>query len=144
MSDETNSKRYHSTEEIEAVVRKFESCELPLEEFNHRAHLTVALWYLLQLPVVEATGHMRTSLHRFINYYGRQGYNETITLFWVKITHRHLDDTDTNRPIPDVINEVIEQCGNSQLIFNYYSKARISSKEAQTTWMEPDLKPLEF
>ena len=56
VNTEPNSKKpYHSTEDIEALIRHFESCELSLEEFGHRAHLTVALRYLLRSPATEAT-----------------------------------------------------------------------------------------
>ncbi len=37
---------YTSDKEVLEVVSRFESCELPTADFNHREHLIVALCYL--------------------------------------------------------------------------------------------------
>ena len=89
---------------------------------------------------------MRASLHRFLDHYGhdRQKYNETITLFWLKLVDKFLEQTDKARTAVDIYNEMVEFCGDPQLIFNYYSKELLSSEEARRGWVEPDLKPLEF
>jgi hypothetical protein len=46
---------YQTTAEIEALVREFETCTLPRPQWTHNAHLTVALWYLLNHSGQEAT-----------------------------------------------------------------------------------------
>ncbi len=80
---------YSSFAEIETVVRGFESCRIQPSQFNHRAHLTVALWYLSQgeLPQ-QAAIRMRVSLQRFLNHHNIKGYNETMTLFWMRLLRR--------------------------------------------------------
>ena len=45
--------------EIESLVRAFEAGNLPKPEWTHRAHLTVALWYLRRHPRAEATRRIR-------------------------------------------------------------------------------------
>lgn len=139
---------YTSLDEIEAVVQGFENCTTPDSEFDHRAHLTVALSYLhlYGLTISEATARMRAGLYRFLDHHGhdRQKYNETITLFWIKLVRSFLDRTDASRPIADLANEMNDLYGKSQLIFNYYSKERLSSDEARKGWIEPDVKPLDF
>jgi hypothetical protein len=140
--------RYRSGDEIEAVVSGFENCTLPDSEFNHAAHLIVALSYLhrSRLTVPQAAVRIRAALYRFLDHYGedRQKYNETITLFWVKLVDSFLEQTDTTRPLADIANEMIESVGSSQTIYNYYSKERLSSEEARKTWIEPDVKPLDY
>src|SRR5947209_17539740 len=135
---------YKSVDEIEAVVRGFESCTTQPSEFNHRAHLTVAFAYLhlSQLTVAGALERMRIGLYRFLdhNHVAREKYNETITLFWIKLIRSFLDRTDAKRPVADIANEMIASYGNSQLIFDYYSKEIISSEEARKMWIEPDAK----
>lgn len=146
MSEQKNF--YQSDDEIKTLVHGFEDCTLLDSEFNHRAHLTVALSYLhlLRLTVPEATERMRAGLYRFLDYYGhdRQKYNETITLFWIKLVRGFLNRTNLSQSAAELANDLIEACGNPQLIFSYYSKELLSSDEARTGWLEPDLKPLEF
>ena len=147
MSPHSKAKRsYGSPGEVENVVRKFESCTLPPSEFDHRAHLTVALWYLTHSSVPEATHQMRAGLYRFLSHYGhyQQKYNETITVFWMRWVRSFLDRANMSHSIADIANEMIASCSNSQLIFAYYSKERVMSEEARATWIEPDQKPLDF
>ena len=139
-------KRYESLDEMEAVVRGFESCAFAPAEFTHTAHLTVALWYLSGLTVPLAAERMRAGLYRFLDHHGlgHEKYNETITLFWLKIMRKTLDEAGINRPLVETANEVIAQFGDSRLIFDYYSRERIFSEEAKSDWVEPDLKVLGF
>jgi hypothetical protein len=145
----TESKSYYrSDREVEAIVEGFEDCTLPDSEFSHPAHLTVALFYLrnLRLTIPQATARMRDALLQFLDYYGedRRKYNETITLFWVKLVSSFLDRTDTTRAAADLANEMIELYGSSRIIYDYYSRERLSSEEARQAWAEPDVKPLDF
>jgi hypothetical protein len=141
-----STRAYESLDEIERVVRGFESCRLAPSEFTHPAHLTVAAWYLTRLTVPEAAARMREGLYRFLDHHGvgRGKYNETITLFWVKLVRKFLDGAEMNRSLLDITNEAIELFGGSQLIFDYYSRERVFSEEAKQAWVEPDLKPLDF
>lgn len=145
----TGSRDYYKSDtEVEAVVLGFENCTLPDSEFNHAAHLTVALSYLhlAQLTVPEATERMRAAIYRFLKHHGHdsQIYNETITLFWVKLVHSFLEQMDTARPVMEIANEMIETLGSSQLIYDYYSKEHLSSEKAKDAWIEPDMRPLDF
>ena len=139
---------YKSDEEIEMVVHGFESCATPPAAFDHRAHLTVAFSYLhlSRLNVTAARERMRASLYRFLdhNNVGRQKYHETITLFWIKRARSFLAEMDAERPVAEIANEMIEACGGAQLIYEYYSRERLSSDEARMMWVEPDVKALDF
>ena len=143
----TRPKRlYENSDEIERVVQGFESCTLLPSELDHGAHLTVALWYLSRLTDAEAGERMRAGLYRFLDHHGLgyEKYNETITLFWIRRIRKFLDDADSKRSLADIANEAITLFGDSRLAFDYYSKERISSEAAKTSWVEPDLKPLDF
>lgn len=144
-----NPKNYYQSEdEIEAVVNGFENCTLPDSQFKHAEHLTIALSYLhrLGLTVEEATTRMREALYRYLDKYAgeRQAYNETITLFWIRIVNSFLERTDTTRPMKEIANEMIESLGNSNLIYDYFSREHLLSKEGKTAWVEPDVKPLNY
>jgi len=136
---------YHNADEVEAIVRGLEACTIGPAEFKHQAHLTVALWYLSRLSHAEASARMRESLFRFINHHGEQGYNETMTIFWLKLVGRFLDRVQPGRgSIAELANELALTYRDSRLIFDYYSRELISSPAAREGWVEPDLKPLDF
>src|SRR5918911_1686263 len=124
---------YESADEIEALVNGFESCAIPADEFAHRAHLVVALshLHLSGMTVPQAAARMRAGLYRFIEHHGvdRRKYNETITLFWIKLVRSFLDKTDPSRPAAEIANEIIEAYGSAQLIYTYYSKEHLLSEE---------------
>jgi hypothetical protein len=142
MTDAQNP--YASADEVETVVRGFEACTTKPSEFTHGAHLTVALWYLSGLTLAEATERMRAGLLRFLNHYGEQGYNETITIFWLRLAQRFLDDAPRESPIHELANLLMATRNNSRLVYDYYSKELLSSTEAKAQWVEPDLRPLDF
>jgi hypothetical protein len=135
---------YEGSSEIRSLVQRFESCQLMPSEMTHGAHLSISVWYLSQFPSSEGTRRISENLIRFIGHYGLKGYNETITLFWIKLISRFLEGVDRSRSITDLANDLIGRFNNSQIIFDYYSRERLLSEEARIGWVEPDLKPLDF
>jgi hypothetical protein len=135
---------YRSDDEIRALARSFETCSLPDEAFDHRAHLMVATWYLSSMTAVEAAGRMREGLLRFLAHYGAdlQKYNETITQFWVRRLDKLLNETDSSRSLAERANQAIDRAGDSNVIFEYYTRERLFSEEGRTRCIEPDIKGL--
>jgi hypothetical protein len=145
----TDAENYFKSDlEVERRVQEFENCTLPDFEFDHPSHLAVALSYLhlSGLTVPEAVERMREALYRFLDYHGhgRQKYNETITLFWIKLVRSFLDRTRPARSIARLANEMIASFGDSKIIYDYYSKEHLLSESARRAWVEPDIKPLNF
>lgn len=137
---------FQNSDEIEEVVRKFEDCTLSPDEFRHRQHLTVVIWYLSRFTRLETALRMRVGLYRFLDHHriDRGKYHETMTLFWIKRVGAQLRQFAEESPIAAVANEIIETCGDPQLIFDYYSRELIATMTASAAWVEPDLKPLDF
>lgn len=147
MSDAANSdgKGYYNNDgEIQSLVERFESCVLEPDDVTHAAHLAICAWYLSRLTASEGARQIRGSLLRFVEHHDLKVYNETITLFWIRLVSRSLESIDRSRLIEDLANDLIERLGNSQIIFDYYSREHLLSEEAQARWVEPDLKPLDF
>ncbi|HEX7176079.1 MAG TPA: hypothetical protein VF240_12530, partial [Pyrinomonadaceae bacterium] len=91
---------YESDEEVEDVLRRFESGALRPAEFKHRQHLTVALLYLLRLPEREVHARMRDTILRFLAHHRLDAsvYHETITAFWLRRVRFYVRGADTERP----------------------------------------------
>lgn len=139
---------YRSTDEVETLVRDFESCTLPRAVWTHHAHLTVALWYLLHHPAPDATRLIRDRIKRYNHAHGiattpTSGYHETLTLFWIRIVRRYLSEhalADTS--LVALANGLLSRYGRKELPLEYYSRERLFTPEARAAWVEPDLKSL--
>src|SRR5262249_19486871 len=128
--------------EIAALVRAFEACEIHPAEFKHYQHLTVALWFVAHFPFPQASKLMRAGIQKLAAAYNKMGYHETITLFWLTIVRSFLESAMKDESIAAVANRLISDCGNKNLIYEYYSREKLNSSHARNEWVEPDLKPL--
>jgi hypothetical protein len=122
-------------------VRAFETCEIHPAEFKHYQHLAVALWYVSHLPYSEACEKLKRGIQRLAASYGKTGYHETITEFWLRKVREFLRSMESQGSLSALTNQLIERYANKNLIFDYYSKEALDSKEARTGWVEPNLKP---
>ena len=133
---------YQSRSEIEAVVQGFESCSTAKDQFPHQSHLTVAIWYLHDSGIDRATEKMRKGLFRFLEHHGvgQKKYNETLTIFWLKVIDNKLKELSADLSLLELTNSVISTLANARIVFDYYSTELLSSPEAKRKWIEPDLK----
>ncbi|MDY6805397.1 MAG: hypothetical protein SXA11_16535 [Cyanobacteriota bacterium] len=134
---------WKTTEEIEELVDKFNNCTLPRGDWNHAAHLIVALWYLINSPETEAINRIRNGIKKYNAANGIQntensGYHETMTLFWIKVVQQYLLAASPRLPLVVIANDLINTYNNSSLPFAYYSREKLMSVEARKNWVEPD------
>ena len=140
--------KFRTTEDIFRLVRRFEDCTLPRGEWTHAAHLTVALWHLLQFDWPEAVGHVRRGIRRYnaahdIPTTPTGGYHETLTLFWLRTVRAYLEaERNEARPLVHLANELVATHDKS-LPLTHYTRERLFSPEARAHWVAPDLKPLD-
>ncbi|WP_026734776.1 hypothetical protein [Fischerella sp. PCC 9605] len=145
MSDKCS--KFQTVAEIENLLAAFNHCTLPRCEWNHTAHLTVALWYLTQYGEKEGSDRIRQSIQRYNAAMGIQttknsGYHETLTLFWIQIVRRYLSVNNRKDSLLQLTNGLIDSYGNKYLPLQYYSRDLLMSWVARSSWVEPDLKPL--
>ena len=133
---------FATDEEIAELVRRFESCEINPADFRHYQHLTVALWYVRQLPYELAAEKLRAGIQKLAAAYGKSGYHETITLFWLMMVRDFAAPADADERICALANRLVVCCGDKDLIKKYYSEELIASAEARDGWVEPDLMAL--
>lgn len=122
--------------EVLMLVRKLEQCQLSATEFHHRDHLAVTVAYLYVMDLETALAAMRDSLKRFTAHHGVKGYHETITRFWMKAVHEHLD---RDLCLAASVQKIQAELGDKNLIYRHYSKEVVHSEEAKLEWVEPDL-----
>ena len=132
---------YRDDRTIRAVVENFERCLYAPEEFTHPRHLTVATWYLCTLSEGAALTRMRESLLRFTAHHGKQGYNETITRFWMLLITEHLGRQREGLSHVERVNDVVARYPKETL-FDYYTRDRVMSESARREWLEPDLRTI--
>jgi hypothetical protein len=135
---------FRTTDEIFSLVRRFEDCTLPRSEWTHAAHLTVALWHLLQFDWPEATERVRQGIRRYNAAHGIRptptgGYHETLTLFWLRVVRSYLEgERNEARSLVSLANE-LAATADSGLPLRHYTRERLFSPEARAGWVEPDL-----
>lgn len=132
---------YKTEEEIRTLVESFEACSFHPSEFRHYQHLTVALWYLRTLSFEAATDKVTGGIRRLAETYGKTGYHETITLFWLRVVSCFIAERK-NLKLPDLANRLIEHCLDKDLIGRHYSPDLLASAKAKAEWVEPDRQPL--
>jgi hypothetical protein len=126
--------------EILSLVDRLERCLLAKEEFHHRDHLTVAVAYLYASDLETAMDRMRSSLKQFTAHHGVNGlYHETLTRFWLQQLEKSMD---RRLCLEESVRKARETFNDKNLVFEYYSREQIESKEARETWLKPDLKEL--
>src|SRR6185503_13350443 len=78
----------------ESVVRGFETCQTSADEFKHKDHLVVAVWYVHTLGRESALERMREGLLRFLAHHqvGTKKYSEEITRFWIERIAERLEE----------------------------------------------------
>ena len=133
---------YQNVDEIRTLVSAFEACSFHPSEFRHAQHLVVALWYVWQLSPEEAVEKMTTGIRRLAETYGKMGYHETITLFWLRMVSYFAGEHRASDSLVETANALIDRCNDKDLIGQFYSAELLATDNAKAGWVEPDLKPL--
>ena len=150
MTKTTDQRAFRSESEIRELVTAFEKARLTRSEWDHRAHLTVAMWYLINLEECQASSAVIEGIQRFNRTSGLRrpatsGYHETLTLFWLGVARSFLNNSQDGGSTLDKINDFVGIYSDRKDIFlDYYSRERIFSWNARYYWVEPDLRPLDF
>ena len=126
-------------------LKSFEDTSLPLDRWNHRAHLRVSYLYLGAHGFDGALKKMRTGVQRFNKAKGiedklHMGYHETVTGGWLRLldglmrAHGPLENHEAFYARHSYL-------ASKMALLLYYSRDRIMSLEAKRGFLEPDLAP---
>src|SRR5262245_10775016 len=117
---------FSAFDEIQNLIRGFESGALPRNQWDHKAHLTVACWYLVCYPEPEATRRISEGIQRYNKAAGiittkESGYHETITMFWTSMVKSFLKNASLECSLVGLINNLTDRYVDKHLPFEYYS-----------------------
>ncbi len=137
--------RFASVAEDARFLRAFESSQIPMPDWTHRAHLRMA-WLMADQGEPEAViPRVKRALIGLLTAYGipqteTRGYHETVTLAWLKLIQT-LRQTTSHRCADTFIDEHPQLLDKTYLL-TFYSRAAIMGGDAREKWVEPDLRPL--
>lgn len=132
-----------SKEDLEFKVQ-VESCEFPVSDFDHRAHIRLAYIYLSRNSIDKSVQLMRDTLIWFLKHVGvdpSQKYHETLTEAWILAVHHFMNSSYTYESADDFIdrNKVML---DSKIMMTHYSAEVLFSDEARKAFVEPNLDPI--
>jgi len=104
----------------------------------------VALSYLAEMPLAEATARMRTSLLRFTSNHGVNVYHATLTTFWMRLLAHIVSSSYRDLPLWRRVNLIVDRWGTAAPIEAHYSSELIRSAAARREWVAPDRLPIPF
>jgi RimJ/RimL family protein N-acetyltransferase len=133
-----------TTNPLVRLVESFERHSLPINEWTHEAHLSVALWYIYHEGLEKAMCKIRPGIITYNAAMGipntsERGYHETLTLFWMQQISQFLEAHKEKE---------LEEChalfihsdwADKDRPFQYYSKERLMSVKARGQWVAPDI-----
>ena len=131
------------------LVTAWESRVLPLDQWNHRAHVKVAFTCLRRHPFTEALEKMRSGIKAYnarhqVPETPTIGYNETTTHAFMHIIAATMQAYGQARPTSDAdaFCDTHPQLMTPQTLRLFYSPQRRMHPMAKTQFVEPDLTPL--
>ena len=130
---------FESRREVGELVSAFERCTLDVRQWDHRAHLAVAMCYLVRLREPAAIERMIQGIRRFnyakgIRKKPKGGYHETMTLFWLGVGAR-VREAMADQDALTIVNTFARAPRSLPLVC--YSEEVLWSKEARYKWVEP-------
>jgi hypothetical protein len=108
--------------------------------FGHRQHIHVAWLAVRRYGTDEATTLVAEGIKKTARYAGApQKYHETISRAWILLVAHHI----TGDPVDDfaAFADRHPQLLDKRLLTQHYRPATLSSQQARTGWVAPDLAP---
>jgi hypothetical protein len=121
-----------------------ESCQFPVADFDHRAHIRLAYIYLSGNSTDRSVQLMRDALLQLLKHAGidpSQKYHETLTEAWILAVHHFMNSTDSAESADEFIDKNKEML-DSKIMMTHYSANVLFSDAARKAFVEPDLDPI--
>jgi hypothetical protein len=136
--------KYLLSKEDQEFKRLVESCEFPVAEFDHRAHIRLAYIYLVENNTEQSVDLMRDALTDLLKHAGIDPsgkYHETITEAWILATNHFIRNTENSQSAEEFIDKNAIML-DSKIMMTHYSAEVLFSNEARNGFVEPNLDPI--
>ncbi|MGD9630692.1 MAG: hypothetical protein AB7V18_15755 [Pyrinomonadaceae bacterium] len=135
-------RKYKNEEDVFELLRLFETGTISRDDWRHAEHLVVALCYLTDRPLDEATDKMRSGIFNLLGAFGvdlskEMPYHETLTVFWMRTAYAFTLMT-AELPLYERANRIIDAFDKDYPL-RFYSKELLFSDRARAEYVEPDL-----
>lgn len=131
------------------LIRQFEDCSFPFEQWHHKAHVRVAFLYLRDHSLEDAVARMRDGIQAYNTAHDvpkgpGQGYDETTTCALMQLIHVTMDAYGEMLPVASSQEfcDSHPQLMTKHVLRLFYSPQRRLDPDAKTTFLSPDLAPL--
>jgi kynurenine formamidase len=134
--------------DLDHLAARFTSGTLPSSEWTHESHLVVGLWHVRQFGADVALDRLRAGIRRLNESHGTpnsdtRGYHETITRAYVVLLTEWLRRAPGDTSLQECATSLLmSPVADKDALLRFYSRERLLSLDARTTWLEPDLGPL--
>jgi hypothetical protein len=124
----------------------FEAAAIPGGRWMHRDHVRIAFLYLRDLPFTEAVDRLRAGISALNVANGGQntetsGYHETVTVAWARVIAAAIPRGAADGDF-DAFAAANPQLFDKTHLLAHYTKERMLSVEARSSFIEPDVAPL--
>ena len=141
-------RHFESDDAVARVGEGLLSRTLPRPEWTHEAHLAATTYLTLKHPEIDLDAKLPGLIRSYNESVGgvnddTQGYHDTITKVFLRGVRLFLEESDTGRPIHELVNELLmSPMGRRDWPLRFYSPELLFSVEARRTFVAPDLAAL--
>jgi hypothetical protein len=138
--------RFASIDELLGLVDAFEKGTLPLERWNHRTRIAIAIVYVLMESPDEARERLRALVPSFNRHAGLDesafAYHETLATLYLRVIDIELSSCRSDSLL-DCVHELLDgPLGQLDFATRFYSPERLWSDEARKRFVKPDRHPI--
>ena len=143
-----SSRLFTTDSEIERIGEGLLARTLPRDDWTHEAHLAATTYLLTRRAEIDLDEGLPNIIRSYNESVGgvnddTQGYHETITRLFLHGVRLFLAETDAQRPLHELVNELLlSPMGRRDWPMRFYSPERLFSVEARRKFIAPDLRAL--
>jgi len=121
------------------LVRRFQQCQLAAVDFNHRNHIFVARWYLLNYGLAAGAERYARDIKRLAEALGHgKKFHATITHALLQLIGQRLSSADGDDWLTfEIYNRDLFEDAKALLVARYSAKT-LESEAARRSIVEPD------